>query len=162
MATDKAAKERYWKKKYDEAPEIECECGCGEKLKSVDMYGRPARFINGHNGRKYEGEDASKWSAQKRYRLKNPDTFRDYKRNYYRDRKLRAMRLLGNKCHFCGIEYDGKNAPIFEFHHLDPAEKDNGVTRMLTNQAWEKTKAELEKCVLTCANCHNKEHGGEW
>ena len=155
-------KQRYFKKKRDEAPIIKCACGCGQELKSMDKYARPVSYISGHNGRKFEGKDSTRWAAQKRYREKNPDAIRDAKRNYYRARKLKAMALLGSKCKFCDIEYDGKNAPIFEFHHTDPAIKDNGVTRMLTNQAWSKTVEEIKKCVLICANCHNKTHGGEW
>lgn len=162
MPSSKEAKEKYWKKKYDEAPEIECECGCGQTLKSVDKYARPVRFINGHNAKKYEGEDSSRWSAQKRYRVKHPDKYREYRRDYYRDRKLRAMRLLGNQCKHCEVVYDGKNAPIFEFHHIDSSEKENEVTRMLTNVSWEKTKEEMAKCMLLCSNCHRQFHGGEW
>ena len=155
-------KERYFKKKLAEAPIIKCACGCGTKMKAVDKYARPVMYVSGHNGRKYEGESATRTAVQRRYRNKNKDVVRDAKRNYYRARKLKAMGLLGNKCHFCGIEYDGANAPIFEFHHTDPLQKDAGVTRLLTNQAWSKTLRELKKCVLTCANCHNKTHGGEW
>lgn len=162
MQTQQQIKARYFAKKREQAPEIQCACGCGEVLKAVDNYGRPVSFISGHNARKYKGDDATRWSAQKRYRRSNANEYRQYRRDYYRTRKLRAMELLGNKCHYCGIEHNGKNAPIFEFHHLDPSEKESGVTRMLTNQAWEKTVEELQKCVLTCANCHNQYHGGEW
>lgn len=161
-SVSREVKERYWKKKYNKAKTIKCACGCGGRLKSVDRYGRPARFINGHNMRKYSDKDGTRWAAQKRYRKNNPDRIRDTKRSYYRVRKLEAMKLLGNKCHFCGVRYDGKNAPIFEFHHTNPKEKEQGVTRMLTNQAWKRTKKELKKCVLVCANCHNQQHGGEW
>lgn len=28
-----------------------CECGCGTVIKSVSDYGRPVRFVSGHNGR---------------------------------------------------------------------------------------------------------------
>jgi hypothetical protein len=156
------AKQKYFDKKRSESPLVQCACGCGKELKSVDKYGRPVAYISGHNGRMFEGKEATNWARQKRYREKNPDALRDAKRNYYRARKIKAMALLGNKCKFCGIEYDGKNSPIFEFHHTDPLTKDGGVTRMLTNQAWTKTVEEIAKCVLTCANCHNKYHGGEW
>jgi hypothetical protein len=155
-------KQRYFKKMSDAAPTILCACGCGGSLKSVDAYGRPATFINGHNARKYEGEESTKWAAQKRYRTNNPDKHRDYKREYYRARKLKAMELLGNKCELCGIPYNGTNAPIFEFHHRNPHEKEAGVTRMLTNKAWEQVVLEMTKCILVCANCHNQHHGGEW
>lgn len=155
-------KQRYFKKLLEAAESIACACGCGEMLKSVDSYGRPATYINGHNGRMYEGKEATKWGIQKRYRKNNPDKIRDAKRDYYRARKLKAMAHMGNKCMHFGIPYDGKNAPIFEFHHSDPNEKEIGVTRILTNWTWEKVLEEMKKCVLICANCHNKHHGGEW
>lgn len=156
------SKQRYFKKKYDAAPLVSCACGCGGLIKSIDKYARPVSYISGHNSRKYEGEAATRLGVQKRYRERNPDKVRDGKREYYRSRKRLAMEILGNKCHFCGIEYNGKNAPIFEFHHTDKHNKDDGVTRMLINKAWSKTLDELQKCVLTCANCHNQTHGGEW
>lgn len=138
-----------------------CACGCGTDLKSIDNYGRPQIFVNGHNKRKYTKEEASRWAVAKRYARNNPDKIRDNKRNYYRQRKVKAILLMGGCCHFCHIEYDGKNSPIFEFHHLDPDVKDAGITRILVN-SWEVVVAELKKCVLTCANCHNLEHGGRW
>lgn len=160
--TAKEIKQRHFDKKRNAAPMIKCACGCGEELKSIDKYGREATFINGHNKRKYEITDNPKWENQKRYRQNNPDKIREYKKGYYRARKLKAMKVMGNKCVHCEIVHDGKNAPIFEFHHLDPSQKDNGITRMLTNNAWATVLLELEKCILLCANCHNKVHGGEW
>jgi hypothetical protein len=142
--------------------QIQCACGCGEWISPVDRYDRPRRFVSGHNGRKYAGEDATRWATEKRYRQKNPEKIRETKRNYYRARKLKAMEIMGNRCAHCNIAYNGKNSPIFEFHHLDPSIKEAGVTRLLTNRAWSETLDELKKCVLICANCHNQYHGGEW
>lgn len=160
MSTE--VKERHWAKKRDEAPMVQCACGCGEDMKSVDDYGRPKRFITGHNGRRFYGTDATPWAREKRWRVKNPAKMRDNKREFYRCRKLKAMALLGNSCRKCGLQYNGFNAPTFEFHHRDPSEKDDGITRMLINKAWDATLAELAKCDLLCDNCHNMEHGGKW
>lgn len=160
--TAKEIKERFFKKKYDEASEITCACGCETLMKSVDKYGRPAFYINGHNRRKYEGEEGTLWAAERRYRKRFPEKIKTYKRIYYRARKLRLIRMMGAKCHYCQVEYNGKNAPIFEFHHLDPEEKESGISTMLTSKGWDEIKEELAKCVLTCANCHNQFHGGEW
>lgn len=159
---EQTAKQKYFKKKYDNAPEVLCACGCGELIKSVDKYARPVKYKNGHNRRIYTGEDATPWAREKRWRVKNGPLLKDTKKEYYRSRKLKAMELKGNKCFFCGLAYNGANAPIFEFHHTDPLDKDGGITRMLTNKAWTTTLQELEKCVLVCANCHNQHHGGQW
>lgn len=159
---EQTAKQRYFKNKYNNAPEIPCACGCGELIKSVDKYARPVRYVNGHNKRVYTGEEATPKAIKKRWRDKNSKKRNDIKRAYYRARKLKAMALKDNKCSFCGVEYNGSNAPIFEFHHTNPSEKDAGLTRMLINKAWATTLKELDKCVLVCANCHNQHHGGAW
>jgi 5-methylcytosine-specific restriction endonuclease McrA len=70
-------------------------------------------------------------------------------------RRRRVKQLLvreaGGACQACG--YD-RCIGALEFHHLDPAEKSftlshRGVTRSLA-----KARAEAEKCVLLCSNCH--------
>lgn len=160
--TSKECKDRYFQKVYANAATILCACGCGKTLKNKDKYGRDRKFITGHNARKYYGEDASRWSAEKRWRNKNPDKVKNRKREYYRQRKLQAMSLKSNKCHTCNLEYNGTNAPVFEFHHTDPTTKESGITRLLTNKAWDVTLKELEQCILLCANCHNQFHGGQW
>ena len=141
---------------------ITCACGCGKTMTRLDQWGRPRKYLNGHNGRKYEGVDATRWAVSKRYAKNHPEKIRDNKREYYRKRKLKAMAELGNQCHFCQLEYDGKNAPKFEFHHREPHEKEAGINRILTNRTWGTVQNELLKCVLVCANCHNQHHGGEW
>lgn len=70
-------KQRYFAKRLANAKIIVCACGCGGELKDVDHYGRTVSYINGHNGRAYDGEDATKWAAQKRYRDKNPEKHRE-------------------------------------------------------------------------------------
>ena len=63
----------------------------------------------------------------------------------------------GRKCQACGIESE---YPIYDLHHKDPAEKDVGVGA-IAHHSWEKVKAEVEKCVLLCSNCHRIEHAKE-
>ena len=46
-----------------------------------------------------------------------------------------------------------------EFHHLDPTQKDFGISSN-SNRAWEKIRIELDKCVLVCSNCHREIHEG--
>jgi len=58
----------------------------------------------------------------------------------------------GRKCAHCGIESE---YPIYDFHHLDPTEKEREVTRSLK---WDKVKAEIDKCIMLCSNCHRIEH----
>lgn len=74
-----------------------------------------------------------------------------------RRRKLRAIALMGSKCFGCGRTGP---AAIFEFHHLNPAEKMFGIATDGIPRRWEVTVAELAKCVMLCANCHREVHAG--
>ncbi len=69
--------------------------------------------------------------------------------------KIMAVEYLGGKCIKCGYS---KYPEVLEFHHKDPSTKEfnlglNGLTR-----SWERTKKEIEKCDLLCANCHRERH----
>jgi hypothetical protein len=77
-----------------------------------------------------------------------------------RQRKLKqkAIDYLGGKCNKCG--YD-KCPAALDFHHLDPAEKDFTISQVSRTSWNDKLKAELDKCVLLCANCHRETHWEE-
>jgi len=45
--------------------------------------------------------------------------------------------------------------------HLDPNEKDFGISAKGYTRAWEKVKEELDKCIMVCANCHREIHSEE-
>lgn len=62
----------------------------------------------------------------------------------------------GGACEICGY---CKNIAALEFHHLNPEEKEFNVDmRKFSNMNLEKLEAELEKCILVCANCHRELH----
>jgi hypothetical protein len=155
-------KQRYFEKKYREAGMISCACGCGEQLKCVDKYARPAKYVNGHNTRiSNDGTNLTNWQREKRWRVKNPEAIREAKQKFYNKRKILAVELKGSECIHCGLKHDGKNHAVFDFHHLDPEYKEQNISKMLINKAWKGTLLELEKCVLLCANCHRLEHHQE-
>jgi len=76
-----------------------------------------------------------------------------------RRKKLRMMAIayLGNQCQMCGYN---KCKSALDFHHRNPKMKDFGLSQNGMTRSWEKTKTELEKCVLVCANCHREIHDG--
>jgi hypothetical protein len=75
-----------------------------------------------------------------------------------RDRKARAVALMGGVCFTC--ERSGPYR-LFEFHHVDAGAKDFGISEGgIASRSWEKIVAELEKCVMLCANCHREVHAG--
>ena len=72
-----------------------------------------------------------------------------------RKTKLKAIEYKGGKCIVCGYN---KSIRALQFHHLDPTQKDFGISG--TTKSFEKLKPELDKCVLLCANCHGEVHEG--
>jgi hypothetical protein len=76
-----------------------------------------------------------------------------------RRKKLRDMALEygGGKCIICKYK---KSRRAMVFHHLDPMKKDFGLSVRGLTRSWEKMRAELDKCVLLCANCHAEVHDG--
>lgn len=70
--------------------------------------------------------------------------------------KLRCVQYLGGKCEACGY---CRCREALEFHHRNPRLKDFSVSRA-RNMGWVKIRAELDKCLLLCANCHREVHAG--
>jgi predicted HNH restriction endonuclease len=49
-----------------------------------------------------------------------------------------------------------------EFHHLDASKKDMAVHSMVHDgYSQKKIQAEMDKCVVLCANCHRIRHQEE-
>lgn len=73
--------------------------------------------------------------------------------------KERGIQSLGGKCVSCGGEFEDC---CYDFHHLNPSEKEFTISQSNTNGArsWLKLRDEIKKCALLCANCHRLVHGG--
>lgn len=70
--------------------------------------------------------------------------------------KQKAVDYKGGKCVDCGWTGD---IGAFDFHHLDPEQKDFMITgKNIAGMKWEKIKTELDKCDLVCARCHRIKH----
>lgn len=69
--------------------------------------------------------------------------------------RIQMLDYKGRKCERCGWD----ESPVgLAAHHTDPTQKefsmgDSGITR-----SWERIKAELDKCVMLCHNCHSVIH----
>lgn len=82
----------------------------------------------------------------------------DRQRQRLRQQKIKkeAVEYKGGECVGCGYN---RCLSVLDFHHLNPAEKDFRVSlRKGTLDAV--VKAELDKCVLVCSNCHREIHAG--
>jgi len=63
----------------------------------------------------------------------------------------------GGGCVLCGYDrYQG----ALQFHHLDPSTKEFALSREGVTIAIDRSRAEAQKCVLLCANCHAEVEGG--
>ena len=71
--------------------------------------------------------------------------------NFRRRLKIALVESFGNKCQVCGISYPQS---VYDFHHLNPAEKEFGVGAQTTTHSKADTAREAKKCIMVCANCH--------
>jgi transposase-like protein len=92
-------------------------------------------------------------------------------RGYYRCARCRAdgvvrhrqklkttlVQEAGGSCVICGYSRD---IHALEFHHLDPDQKRLALSAQGVTYSLDALRAEAQKCVLLCANCHREvEHG---
>jgi hypothetical protein len=71
--------------------------------------------------------------------------------------RLMAINYKGGCCQVCG--YD-RCIEALEFRHLDPTQKDFGISNKGYTRSWDKVKEEADKCILLRANCHREAHAG--
>ena len=83
-----------------------------------------------------------------------------YRKKYQRQKRVKqkqmAIEHLGSHCQKCGWSFEVID--VYDFHHLDPNEKEHKIAGMFGRYSWEKIKKELDKCIMLCANCHRIEH----
>jgi transposase-like protein len=68
-----------------------------------------------------------------------------------RNVKRQLVAEAGGRCRICG--FSGHPAAL-HFHHLDPATKEFHLGHQGQSRAIDRMRAEAEKCILLCANCH--------
>lgn len=69
--------------------------------------------------------------------------------------KINAIEYLGTVCSVCNQAY---HPAAMQFHHKKPEEKEHKLSSMFGSYSWDRIKAELNKCELLCANCHQVHH----
>ena len=77
-----------------------------------------------------------------------------------RRKKIREMAVdyKGGQCEACGYN---SCLDALEFHHRDPNGKDFSISQRGHTRSWEKVRAEIDKCLLLCANCHREVHANQ-
>lgn len=71
--------------------------------------------------------------------------------NFRRRIKTALVESFGNKCQVCGMSFPQS---VYDFHHLNPAEKEFGVGAQSTTRSRADNAREAKKCIMVCANCH--------
>lgn len=73
--------------------------------------------------------------------------------NWKKEKRKLLIKYKGGKCEKCGYN---KCIEALDFHHLDPSQKEFGLSS--NSYSLEKMKKEADKCILVCANCHREIH----
>ena len=67
--------------------------------------------------------------------------------------KIALVEAFGHKCAYCGLIDD---PVLYDFHHLNPQEKEFGIGNGSTTHSREVYLKEAKKCDLLCSNCHRR------
>ena len=94
----------------------------------------------------------------------------EYSRKYYAANKEKVLasskvsREVGKarwdvfkrtlKCTKCGFNHPA----ALDFHHRNPVEKENIVSKLASDGCYAAAMEEVQKCIVLCANCHRVHH----
>ena len=94
----------------------------------------------------------------------------EYSRNYYKKNKGKVLasskssRATGKakwnafkstlKCEVCGFSH----IAALDFHHVDPSQKENIVSALVSSGKFAAAMKEVDKCIVLCANHHRIHH----
>lgn len=131
-------------------------CSKCKTFKSVSDFHKD---MSTKTGLAYYCKECANSSAREHHKKRSDDPTwlqkrRDQQRESARLSKLKAIEYLGNSCFDCGLICPPY---VYDIHHLDGDTKLDNPSRLLRGD-WEVAKAELDKCVLLCANCHRERH----
>lgn len=96
----------------------------------------------------------SKARAEEKARLYNIENKENTKKRTEINRKYIEEYLDTHICLICGE----KDHSCLEFHHRDPEQKKDLVSRFIHRSKLESMKKEIEKCDVLCCNCHIRLH----
>ena len=71
-------------------------------------------------------------------------------------RQLEIFEYKGGACGHCSSREVGYLG-MYDYHHIDPTTKLHAIATMIDGPM-DRLYAEVDKCLLLCANCHRKEH----
>lgn len=129
-------------------------------------------WIDKKNNRRRADCKQCSLNTNKEYASKNREAILEYSKNWKKNNaekvkaanKHHSKKLLANNkakllaylkhhcCNRCGFT----DHRTFQFHHVDPITKKNSINRLMTS-SWPIIEAEITKCEILCANCHQIE-----
>lgn len=71
--------------------------------------------------------------------------------------RQKLVEYKGGSCFLCGYN---KSVDALDLHHIDASTKEFGISSGGLTRSWDRVRAEADKCVLVCANCHREIHAG--
>lgn len=82
------------------------------------------------------------------------------KRQAREQQRIERFDVIVNEAKADGCIKCGEKEPCcLDFHHIDSSTKEGSIAeRRNASEAW--LRAEIEKCVVLCSNCHRKVHNG--
>jgi transposase-like protein len=72
--------------------------------------------------------------------------------------KRQLVEEAGGRCRICGF---AEHPAALQFHHVDPSTKAFHLSCQGHSRSIKRMRAEAEKCVLLCANCHAQVEAGD-
>lgn len=84
-------------------------------------------------------------------------TVRGKARGKIQQKKVELIKYLGSACAHCNTQYNETNAAIFDFHHINESMKSFTISNTFY-KSLQDLKAEADKCILLCSNCHRLVH----
>lgn len=67
--------------------------------------------------------------------------------------KIALVASFGGKCQICGLEDEPY---MYDFHHINPAEKSFGIAASGESRSKDRVADEASKCLMVCGNCHRR------
>lgn len=135
-------------------------CSRCKEEKSFDNFNRNKQSKDGFDYycRPCAIERWNEWKEKTGYKRKKP---KKETRKKWMSTQRKKRRDFSNsfktKCFSCGE----KDPAVLDWHHLDPLEKTAGVAQLISRCRSKKAiKAEIDKCVCVCSNCHRRIHLG--
>lgn len=109
-----------------------------------------------HRKAYYEKNKDREIERSKAWYEKNKDYKKAREKERCEARRKYINQIKSKPCDMCGGIFPPS---AMDFHHIDPETKTNKGGRGI-ERSWsiEKIDAEIEKCILVCANCHRIIH----